>query len=244
MNKFAAVLGALALAGLGASTAEAQLATGTIRFLHPDGVVGANEIIPITVRLTLASDSTTLTVDAGGLITSGAALTDHQLRDAGFDLGSDFDPVRIGDYEASIGGRAECSGSSLCASGNYSLEFRDTTLPEFSDFSIMAGESRDFTYAEFRPKAGGAAPGIYNFYNYTFSLNVRNFEAGTRNLRGEHPFDIAETCFTGDDRCDFSRTVLRGGPGPIPEPSTWALMIGGFGLAGAALRRRRAVVSA
>ena len=26
----------------------------------------------------------------------------------------------------------------------------------------------------------------------------------------------------------------------IPEPTTWALMIGGFGLAGAALRRRRA----
>lgn len=33
-------------------------------------------------------------------------------------------------------------------------------------------------------------------------------------------------------------------PGPgIPEPSTWALMIGGFGLAGATLRRRRAAVA-
>ena len=29
--------------------------------------------------------------------------------------------------------------------------------------------------------------------------------------------------------------------GPIPEPSTWALMIGGFGLIGATLRRRRVV---
>ena len=33
-------------------------------------------------------------------------------------------------------------------------------------------------------------------------------------------------------------------PGGVPEPASWALMIGGFGLAGAALRRRRAVVVA
>ena len=32
--------------------------------------------------------------------------------------------------------------------------------------------------------------------------------------------------------------------GAIPEPSTWALLIGGFGLAGAALRRRRSAVAA
>jgi hypothetical protein len=30
-------------------------------------------------------------------------------------------------------------------------------------------------------------------------------------------------------------------PGAIPEPGTWALMIAGFGLAGVAIRRRRAV---
>ena len=29
----------------------------------------------------------------------------------------------------------------------------------------------------------------------------------------------------------------------VPEPSTWALMIAGFGLAGAALRRRRAATA-
>jgi hypothetical protein len=32
-------------------------------------------------------------------------------------------------------------------------------------------------------------------------------------------------------------------PGPVPEPTTWALMIAGFGLAGAALRARRLAAS-
>ena len=34
------------------------------------------------------------------------------------------------------------------------------------------------------------------------------------------------------------------GTGAVPEPASWALMIGGFGAAGVALRRRRAAVAA
>jgi hypothetical protein len=38
----------------------------------------------------------------------------------------------------------------------------------------------------------------------------------------------------------FPGTVaLNGAPAAVPEPGTWALLIGGFGLSGAALRRRR-----
>jgi hypothetical protein len=29
------------------------------------------------------------------------------------------------------------------------------------------------------------------------------------------------------------------GPGPVPEPASWLMMIGGFGIVGAALRRHR-----
>ncbi len=32
-------------------------------------------------------------------------------------------------------------------------------------------------------------------------------------------------------------------PGAVPEPATWAMMIGGFALAGAAMRRRKTAVS-
>jgi hypothetical protein len=38
--------------------------------------------------------------------------------------------------------------------------------------------------------------------------------------------------------------VVGVGAGGVPEPASWALMIGGFGLAGAALRRRKALVAA
>ena len=34
-----------------------------------------------------------------------------------------------------------------------------------------------------------------------------------------------------------------GGPPPIPEPATWAMLIAGFGLTGAVMRRRRTVLA-
>ena len=40
---------------------------------------------------------------------------------------------------------------------------------------------------------------------------------------------------------DGHQSFLLGGG--VPEPATWALMIGGFGLAGASLRRRRALAA-
>lgn len=43
-----------------------------------------------------------------------------------------------------------------------------------------------------------------------------------------------------DDTC-FNRFYGGGGGGAVPEPATWAMMIAGFGLAGATFRRRRAL---
>lgn len=42
---------------------------------------------------------------------------------------------------------------------------------------------------------------------------------------------------------DFTLTATLGPAGVVPEPATWAMMIGGIGLAGSTLRRRqRAIV--
>ena len=123
MNRFAAVLGALALASLGASTAGAQVATGTLTFLQPDGVVGANDIVPINVRLTLNSDSTTLAVDVDGRVTSGGPSDDEF-------LARNFDPSIP--FQMRFLPSASCSGTffppNSCAAGNYCLNSSNRIL--------------------------------------------------------------------------------------------------------------------
>lgn len=56
-----------------------------------------------------------------------------------------------------------------------------------------------------------------------------------------YAFD-ADLAVEGDRFVNYAFIERIAGPG-IPEPATWALMIGGFGLAGAALRRRRAAAA-
>jgi hypothetical protein len=46
-----------------------------------------------------------------------------------------------------------------------------------------------------------------------------------------------------DDRVNYAFKDVKGSGAGVPEPATWALMIGGFGLTGAALRRRRAIIA-
>lgn len=65
----------------------------------------------------------------------------------------------------------------------------------------------------------------------------------TLNLNGAQGASVALTVvrdgqWTFVSEVDFFEREATGG---VPEPATWALMIGGFGLAGASLRRRRLV---
>ena len=47
-----------------------------------------------------------------------------------------------------------------------------------------------------------------------------------------------------DDSTGFTASLTSQATGSVPEPASWLLMIGGFGLAGAALRRRKPLVAA
>ena len=59
-------------------------------------------------------------------------------------------------------------------------------------------------------------------------------------------FDIGPHMFNGaiDNFVFESRAIGEGsGPGVVPEPASWAMLIAGFGLIGATMRRRRALTA-
>jgi len=78
------------------------------------------------------------------------------------------------------------------------------------------------------------AVNIVNGQNYDMRFNIDS----SIGYGGIFDYDIGV-----QSRADVSWQIVYGnpGPGPIPEPTIWALMIGGFGMAGAMLRRRRTV---
>jgi hypothetical protein len=114
---------------------------------------------------------------------------------------------------------------------------------KISDFSLMAyklagPETRDITINAYSGLNGtGTLLG-----SITASFGGPNYSAETFSLTGlsgaqSFGFNAATRGNTWFD--NFSATVAA-----VPEPANWALMIGGFGFAGAAARRRRVRVAA
>jgi len=80
------------------------------------------------------------------------------------------------------------------------------------------------------------------------SIFLSIFGQGTMDALFEHSLDFVQgqdvftlpDGFTAEDPDGFIVDNRFTPPGGVPEPASWALMIAGFGLAGAMLRRRRA----
>lgn len=138
-----------------------------------------------------------------------------------------------------IGSKFGSSGGTVTAS-LYSGTVGSLTLLASGTLSTVAGAFADATLGPVSLTAGTT-------YFFSFSdvagqyVNVTQ-DAGAENLGalrydfGGAPgtFDSSETGFTAQPIVRFL------GAGAVPEPASWAMMIGGFAIAGAAMRRRPA----
>lgn len=126
------------------------------------------------------------------------------------------------------------------------IEIHDVTTAYSTFTSGFAGTS---AYADLM---NGSLYGFANLYNTTTSLALGGNAVSDINAHAGQVLVIGFTNATlnlknpnGVDSGIYTNTAtpklhLTSGAA-VPEPATWAMMIAGFGLAGAALRRRREV---
>lgn len=140
----------------------------------------------------------------------------------GFDIGSyiewlDFDPTATGDPLA-VGRRTDGLGS-----------------PTGSSYDLAAtGQSRfDFNLLDLDP----ANAGFSTQFHYVKTNATHYALTGQLRLSGFEFIGFDAEGISSDWLPTFAAAV-------VPEPQGWALMIAGFGLAGAALRRRRGLRAA
>ena len=77
------------------------------------------------------------------------------------------------------------------------------------------------------------------FSFWTNFAATSGFNAGSNNLE----FDVRNFAQNGGNPAGLRVEFLSSTASAVPEPATWAVMILGFGLAGAALRRRGAIIA-
>jgi PEP-CTERM motif len=89
------------------------------------------------------------------------------------------------------------------------------------------------------------APGAGFFIYFNSGLNLPRLVYSTNLDSAESDLKILArfTNLTGDDGRAALGRITAGNIAAVPEPASWAMLIAGFGLVGAAVRRRRAFPS-
>lgn len=136
---------------------------------------------------------------------------------------------------ASIG-KDLCTYNGGTCDGDLTVDF---TAPVSSLSFQAAGDDAASTISYTLHFGGGGTSGGSFVLDGVFS-SLQTFSFGA--LGNIVKLDLSDNDGSGLVYDNFIFTVGRGG-GAVPEPATWAMMIGGFALAGAAMRRRVAKVA-
>jgi len=196
---------------------------------------------------------TAVAVIAASLLSAGAAGA-QTVQNGDFELGTLADWTASGAVEVGTeGGYGPCCGFTTSHPGNHVAVlgggFGTGTEVLSQSFATTAGATY-YVHYDFAFIGGGNN----NSLDVSIAGVTHSFVGnGSPDIDASYLHDTLSFVGTGgvetlsflvhDGPTDSTDTIVDNVSAGIPEPASWALMIAGFGLAGAALRRRRAIAA-
>ncbi|MDZ4373950.1 MAG: PEPxxWA-CTERM sorting domain-containing protein [Phenylobacterium sp.] len=116
-----------------------------------------------------------------------------------------------------------------------SFSFADPVAAVLSEFAWSAAAGKVFTLRAYNSAGKLLERLSFDADSPDYSKGYYGFERATNDISR---FEVEGYYFATRDLSTLTKDVT----GAVPEPATWIMMIGGFGLAGATLRGRRRVV--
>lgn len=154
-------------------------------------------------------------------------------------LGPD-EGLRAGDRLVIFDFAGYVDGSIFATVANFTASVENTSV----DAIVLPGQNDDptipnlvFTYngADFRTTGGPLASLDLNSFGARSTFSATTTDAFYTQTTKNNPPAEAGTAA-------FQVGTVRVPAGAVPEPATWAMMLGGFGMMGAAMRRRSGAV--